>query len=160
MNKLFAGLLSGLIAAFLPACDGVNLEKLKPGISTTQNVRDIMGVPTMEWQDPDGSLTWEYPRTPQGLVNYMIVFGPDKVLREVRQVLTEENFARVQPGMSREDVRRLLGQPASEMYFSLKKEYVWDWKTKVEPGMEWFFDVYFDEAGNVTRTGSHFKAGA
>lgn len=101
MNKILAGLFSGLMAVFLPACDGINMAKLKPGISTVQDVREIMGPPTMEWQDADGTLTWEYPRTPQGIVNYMIEFGPDKVLREIRQVLTEENFGKVHAGMSR-----------------------------------------------------------
>lgn len=156
LNKLFAGLLSGLMALFLPACDGINLEKLKPGISTLQDVRDIMGPPTMEWADPDGTLTWEYPRTPEGIVNYMIVFGPDQRLREVRQVLSEENFARVREGMSREEVRRLLGKPAHVFHFPLKKEHVWDWKSKVEPGMVWFFNVHFDENGRVLRTSSSF----
>ncbi|MFZ4538751.1 outer membrane protein assembly factor BamE domain-containing protein [Propionivibrio sp.] len=156
LKKLFAGLLSGLIAAFLPACDGINLDKLKPGISTAQNVREIMGPPTMEWTDADGTLTWEYPRTPEGIVNYMIVFGPDKVLLEVRQVLSEENFARVREGMSKEQVRRLLGKPAREHYFPLKKEHVWDWKIKVEPSMDVYFNVHFDEGGRVVRTSSNF----
>ena len=59
--------------------------------------------------------------------------------------------------MPREQIRRLLGQPASEQYFSLKREYVWDWKTKSENSYDYFFDVYFDERGHVTRTGSHYK---
>ena len=92
------------------------------------------------------------------MVNYMIDFGPDKILREVRQVLTEANFAQVREGMTRDQVRRLLGQPASEQYFSLKREYVWDWKTRTESSYAYFFDVYFDEQGRVTRTGTHFKA--
>ncbi|MCM8594599.1 tyrosine-type recombinase/integrase [Accumulibacter sp.] len=33
--------------------------------------------------------------------NYMLVIGPDGRLREIRQVLSEENFARVRPGMVR-----------------------------------------------------------
>jgi len=119
--------------------------------------REIMGPPTMEWLDADGSATWEYPRTPAGIVNYMIDFGPNRILREVRQVLTEANFARVKEGMTRDEVRRLLGQPASEQYFSLKNEYVWDWKTKTEASYDYFFDVYFDTEGRVTRTGTHFK---
>jgi hypothetical protein len=160
LKKLLSGLLSGLLAASLPACDAINLDKLKPGVSTEQEVRAIMGSPTMEWRDPDGTLTLEYARTPQGIVNYMIILGPDKVLREVRQVISEENFARVKEGMSRDEVRRLLGQPASEMYFPLKKEHVWDWKYKVESGMDYFFDVYFSEDWRVTRTGGHFKAPA
>ncbi len=158
LKRLLAGLVSGLMAAFLPACDGINLQKLKPGISTVQDVREIMGPPNMEWNDADGTLTWEYPRTPEGIVNYMIVFGPDKVLREVRQVLTEENFGRIQAGMSKEDVRRLLGQPAHEFYFSLKKEHVWDWKTKVESGMDWYFNVHFDESWRVLKTSANFSS--
>ena len=156
---LFAGLLSGLIAAFMPACDGINLKRLKPGVTTVQEVREIMGEPTMEWADADGSQTWEYPRTPNGVVNYMIDFGPDQRLRNVRQVLTEENFALVQRGMTREQIRRLLGQPASEAYFTLKKEYAWEWKIRSEGADNVFFDVYFDESGGVTRTGSHSVPG-
>lgn len=157
-RRLLTGILSGVLAAFLPACDSVNLDKLKPGVTTMAQTREIMGPPAMEWQEVDGSVTWEYPRTPNGVVNYMIDFGPDKVLRAVRQVLTEANFARVREGMTREQVRRLLGQPASEQYYPLKKEYVWDWKTKTESAYDYFFDVYFDEQGRVTRTGTHFKA--
>ena len=149
------GLLSGVMAAVLPACDMINLDKLRPGISTTQDVRATMGPPTMEWADADGTQTWEYPRTPNGVVNYMIDFDRDKILREVRQVLTEENFARVRTGMTREQIRRLLGQPAQEQFFRLKNEWVWEWKTKTESSYNFFFDVYFDVSGNVTRTGAH-----
>ncbi len=156
LKRLLTALLTGLLAAILPACDGVNLEKLKPGLTTMPEVRQIMGPPTIEWQDADGSATWEYPRTPQGIVNYMIDFGPDQVLKEVRQVLTEENFARVKDGMSREQVRRLLGKPANELYFTLKKEHVWDWKTKEEAGMIYYFNVHFDDNGRVVRTSSNF----
>jgi outer membrane protein assembly factor BamE (lipoprotein component of BamABCDE complex) len=158
IKKLFAGLFSGLIAAAFSACDGLALQDLKPGVSTDRDVRNRMGRPTMEWKDADGTQTWEYPRTPEGIVNYMIVIGPDNVLREVRQVLTEENFGSVKAGMSKEEIRRLLGQPAHELYFPLKKEHVWDWKTKVEAGMEWFFNVHFDDDGRVVKTSSNFVA--
>jgi hypothetical protein len=96
------------------ACDVDRLSKLRPGSSTTDDVRQIMGNPSLEWRDADGTRIWEYPRTPEGMVNYMLVIGPDHVLREVRQVLTEENFNRVRPGMTRDQVRYLLGQPAHQ----------------------------------------------
>jgi outer membrane protein assembly factor BamE (lipoprotein component of BamABCDE complex) len=155
LKRILAGLLSGLMTVSLPACDGINLNKLKPGVSTLDDVRAIMGPPTMEWTDADGTQTWEYARTPNGIVNYMIDFDRGKILLEVRQVLSEANFARVSPGMTREEVRRLLGRPAHEEYFALKKEFVWDWKTRTEGGYHYFFDVYFDESGHVTRTGQH-----
>ncbi len=156
IGKLIQGLLTGLLAATLPACDSVNLQELKPGVSTAFEVRDRMGAPATEWKEADGSVTWEYPRTPEGLVNYMLVIGPDNVLREIRQVLTEENFAKVQPGMTHTEIRRLLGKPAHQIPFELKKEIVWDWKTKTEPGMDWYFNVHFNRDGQVLRTSTHF----
>ncbi|WP_170285862.1 outer membrane protein assembly factor BamE domain-containing protein [Propionivibrio limicola] len=158
LKRLLIGLYSGLLAAVLPACDSVNLEKIRPGRTTMQEVHQIMGPPTTEWLDNDGTTTWEYPRTPNGIVNYMIDFGPDKIVREVRQILTEENFANVREGMTREQIRRLLGKPAHEFYFSLKKEHVWDWKTKEEAGYTHFFNVHFDESGHVVRTSTNFVA--
>jgi outer membrane protein assembly factor BamE (lipoprotein component of BamABCDE complex) len=149
-------LVIGVIAVGLPACDADNLSKLKPGLSTASEVREVMGRPNLEWKQDDGTRIWEYPRTPEGIVNYMLVIGPDNVLRDVRQVLTEDNFARVKPGMTRDQVRFLLGRPAHQQYFSLQRETVWDWKTRVDPGMEWFFNVHFNEQGIVTRTSTNF----
>lgn len=156
IKKIIQGLLSGMLASMLLACDIVNLKELKPGISTAFEVRDRMGSPAMEWREGDGSVILEYPRTPEGMVNYMIVISQDNVLQEIRQVLTEENFAKIEPGMSREAVRRLLGKPAHDVYFSLKKERVWDWKTKSETSMDWFFNVHFNEEGRVVKTSSNF----
>ena len=156
-RKRFASLfLAASIAALLPACDVDRLNQLKPGVSTGEEVRKIMGQPNFEWKDADGTRIWEYPRTPEGMVNYMLVIGPDQVLREVRQVLTEENFSKVRPGMRMDDVRYLLGQPAHQVRFPLNQETVWDWKTKVEPGMEWYFNVHFSDRGVVTRTSTNF----
>ncbi|MGE5385064.1 MAG: outer membrane protein assembly factor BamE [Betaproteobacteria bacterium] len=151
MRKILAAISSAVIA-LLPGCDAIDRNELKPGVSTGYEVRDRMGPPTMEWKDSDGSVTWEYPRTPNGVENYMVVIGPDNVLREIRQVLTEANFARVQPGMDKAAIRRLLGKPAQEMFFPLKKEWVWDWKVKSESSTESFFNVHFDEGGRVVRT--------
>ena len=156
-GKLCAGLLlSGLIATSLVGCDADRLSRLRPGSTRADEVRQIMGKPNLEWREEDGTRIWEYPRTPEGMVNYMLVIGPDEVLREVRQVLTEENFNRVRPGMTQDEVRYLLGQPAHQLRFPLSRETVWDWKTKVEPGMEWYFDVHFNDAGVVIRTSTHF----
>ncbi|HCZ14124.1 MAG TPA: hypothetical protein DHV85_05905 [Candidatus Accumulibacter sp.] len=156
-RKVFAGIfLSGVIALMLSACDADKLSKLKPGSTSADEVRKLMGQPSLEWVDAEGTRVWEYPRMPEGIVNYMVVIGPDDVLREVRQVLTEENFARVRPGMSTDEVRYLLGRPAHERYFSLQRETVWDWKTKVEPGMTWYFNVHFNQHGVVSKTSTNF----
>ena len=149
-----AGIFSG-VAAVLTACGGSTLDpfdRLKPGVSTPADVREALGTPTMTWEDADGSMSWEYPRMPQGVVNYMVDFGPDRRMREVRQVLSEANFARVEAGMSLAQIRRLLGQPAHELRFALSRETVWDWKIAAEPGGDRYFNVHFDDAGRVLRT--------
>ena len=150
--RIAAGIFSGFLAAFLPACDEASFSKLTPGQSSMETVRQVMGPPTQEWTDPDGSQTWEYPRTPEGIVNYMVDISPDKKLRAIRQVLTDEYFGKVQPGMNRDQIRRLLGKPAHERYFQLKKEHVWDWKIKSESGSDTYFNVTFDENGSVTKS--------
>jgi len=58
----------------------------------------------------------------------MVDLRPDGVLKEIRQVLTEAYFAKIQPGLSKDEVRKLIGKPAETMTFPLKKEEVWSWK--------------------------------
>ncbi|HMW18567.1 MAG TPA: outer membrane protein assembly factor BamE [Accumulibacter sp.] len=155
--KFFAGCCLGGLLGILSACDADSLGRLKPGVSTSAEVIQVMGQPKLEWREADGTRYWEYPRTPEGMVNYRLVIGPDDRLREVQQLLTEANFAKVKPGMSREDIQLLLGQPAHQRYFSLKHETVWDWKTKREPGMDWYFNVHFNAEGLVTHTSTNFE---
>ena len=116
--KLLLGVfLSGLLALAFSACDADKLSKLKPGITSADEVRKLMGEPSLEWVETDGTRVWEYPRTPEGIVNYMLVIAPDNLLREVRQVLTEENFAKVRPGMSSDEVRYLLADRRTSCTF-------------------------------------------
>jgi len=148
-------MLSGFLAGLgLVGCDAISLKELKPGVSNGYEVRERMGQPTMEWKNVDGTLTWEFPRGPEGIVTYMIVIGPDNILREIRQVLTDENFARIEKGLTKEQVRRLVGKPARMTTFALKNEEVWDWKYQGEgrPNTMEFFHVHFDPDGKVIHT--------
>ncbi|HPT50798.1 MAG TPA: outer membrane protein assembly factor BamE [Accumulibacter sp.] len=153
----FPSLMAGLLCLALSACDADKLARLQPGVSSADDVKNTMGTPALEWKEADGTRFWEYPRTPEGVVNYRVTIAPDGKFREIRQLLTEENFARITPGMSRDNVRFLLGRPARQRHFSLKREWVWDWKTKTEPGMDWYFNVHFSEDGRVTNTSTHFE---
>lgn len=149
---MFERLFAGLRSALRPALDVINLPRLKPGLTTAQEVRRIMGPPTTIWSDDDGTQTWEYPRTPEGTANYMIAIDADQILREVRQVLSAENFAQVSAGMGCAEVRRLLGQPAHEQFFPLGRETVWDWKTVDVANAPAYFNVHFGADGHVRRT--------
>ena len=56
--------LSG-VALCLSACAAYDGYPLKPGVSTQDEVRAVMGVPSLTWQDEAGQ-QWAYPRGPAG----------------------------------------------------------------------------------------------
>lgn len=133
-------------------CDGAHLAQLKPGISTAQEIRERLGTPGAEWPNGDGSVTWEYTRQPEGTECFMVTVGPDNVLKSIENVLTPQNFARVQAGWTKDQVRRLLGKPRSVQVFAMKKEEVWDWRLPPEVSAEVFFNIHFGENGQVSTT--------
>ena len=156
MKRLLAWLCAVLSAVGITACDYFNLRELKPGESTAADVRERFGPPQMEWRNEDGSVTWEFTRQPEGTECFMITLGPDEVLRSVEQVLNEQNFARVVNGMSGDEVRRVLGNPARSQFLRLKRETVWEWKISNGPdgtNDPVFFTVSFNTDGRVIGTG-------
>ena len=109
-------------------CDYFAQKDLRPGESTADDVRRRMGKPETVWEEAGGAQVLEYVRGPQGHQTWMVEIGPDGRYRGMRNVLANEHFVKVQPGMSRDDVRRLLGKPTETAFFKLKKEEVWSWK--------------------------------
>ncbi|KAB2965176.1 outer membrane protein assembly factor BamE [Zoogloea sp.] len=152
MRRLLYLFLGALAALGLAGCDAVTMKDLKPGVSTGFDVRDRLGKPGIEWRNDDGSVTWEYTRQPEGTECFMATIGPDNILRSLENVLTPANLARVEPGWTKDQVRRLLGKPRSVQHFTLKKEEVWDWRMPPEFSAEVFFNIHFSEDGRVTGT--------
>jgi len=150
-----AAALSALAATVLPACDGMNLQELRPGVATTTDVAARLGKPQAEFRNADGSFTWEYNRQPNGVECHMLSFDAQGVLVKMEQVLTEANFARVQVGMSQDEIRRLLGKPGTVTPFPGKGEEVWDWRVAgTLPTEEAHFHVHFDSASGQVKTTS------
>jgi outer membrane protein assembly factor BamE (lipoprotein component of BamABCDE complex) len=133
--------------------DALLLKDLTPGITTEEQIRSQMGKPETERTFTDGSKRLEYPRGPQGLNTYMVDIDRDGKLQAITQVLTAANFAKVQMGMSEDEVRRLLGKPGQVAVFPLKPETVWSWKWR-EGGVteEGIFNVHFDAFHKVYTT--------
>ncbi|MGE5472198.1 MAG: hypothetical protein ACM3X0_15475 [Bacteroidota bacterium] len=146
--------LAAVGAALLPACDAVNLPKIKPGQTSADEVRARLGQPGFEFSNDDGSVTWEYSRQPNGTHCYMITIGRDQIVQKMEQVLTDVNFAAIRDGMSRDEVRRRLGAPASTVVFNNLGEEVWEWHVDGMPPIEeTYFMVHFDLAsGGVKKT--------
>lgn len=138
-------------AALLFGCDAERIAKLEEGVATEADVRKQFGEPAAVFDEPDGSRTFDYPRQPEGAVNYLITLGPDGRMTALRQVLTPRNFERVQPGMSADQVRRLLGRPAQQQTYSLKRQTEWDWRWR-DGQQAKVFNVVFDADMKVLRS--------
>ena len=135
------------LAAFLAGC--ANFSAVTSGMPA-QQVQAKLGAPETVRKNADGSEVWEYPGGPLGKQTYMVTLGSDRAVREVRQVLNDEYFSRVRAGMSRDEVRRLLGRPGEIMVFGARDEEVWSWRYQQENAM--FFHVLFDRSAGRVRT--------
>ena len=141
-----------VLALTLSACDPIAISELEEGVSTEADVVQRFGQPERVWNETDGSRTFEYNRQPEGVRNYMITIGPDGLMSALRQVLTPQNFALVQPGMDEQQIRRMFGKPARQVFYELKQEWVWTWKFLDPPSDRKAFYVIFDPQRRVLRT--------
>lgn len=158
-TRLFAllALLGGLLSS---GCDRDGRligeptpDRFSRGVSTEADVRTVMGQPDTVWEETDGSRVLEYPRGPEGYRTWMFIIDSQGRLADWRQVLTPENFARIRPGMTKENVRRVLGKPRTVAEFALKNEEVWDWRYLDATQKPQLFNVHFDRGtGRVTGT--------
>ncbi len=135
------------------ACDPQRVEKLEEGVSSEVDVRKQFGDPVTVTVAADGSRSMDYPRQPEGWTNYVITIGPDGKMSSLRQLLNPDNFAKIKPGLSQQDVRNILGRPAKTVPYALKKEEVWDWRFKHLGQNSQMFSVTFDAGGKVLVTG-------
>ena len=137
------------LLALILAAGCANFSAISPG-DPAPTVEARVGAPGSVWKNADGSEVWEYPSGPSGVQTFMIDIGPDRTVRAVRQVLREEYFSKVVPGMSRDEVRRVLGRPKEVWYFPARDEEVWTWRY-LEVNYR-FFNVLFDRTGGTVRT--------
>jgi hypothetical protein len=142
------------VALALAGCDPQRISELEEGVATEADVRARFGQPEQVWDGPGGAKIFEYNRQPAGQKNYMITIGPDGRMSALRQVLNPDNFARIQPGLMMQDVRKLLGKPARVTPYALKNETAWDWRYLEPPNTAMVFTVWFDPQTRVVRSGS------
>ena len=132
----------------LTGCDQRRIDRLEAGVSTEADVRREFGAPAAVFDEPGGARTLDYPRQPEGTTNYLVSIGADGRMTSLRQVLQPSTFARVAPGMDREDVRRLLGKPGKVQRYALKRQEEWTWRW-ADGATTKEFGVVFDDGGRV-----------
>src|SRR5204862_6362791 len=90
------GLQAGVSRALLAVCSALLLgcaadvhRAVSPGMASAE-VGSLVGKPTASGQLPDGSAYWDYSRQPY--YTDRVTFGPDDRVREVPNLLTEQNY--------------------------------------------------------------------
>lgn len=97
------------VALALSGCAVDRLPSLvAPGASAT-DVEARMGKPIAQGVLPNGETYWDYTLQPLGYHNYRVIFAPDERVHAVQDLLTNQNIARIEPGMGRAQVLDIVG---------------------------------------------------
>ena len=155
MNTTFSRALLLLFPAlFAAGC--ASFSAITPGASAGQ-VEKLVGAPASVWKNADGSEVWEYPQGPLGVETYMVTLGSDRAVREVRQVLSDETISKLHVGMSRDEVRRLLGRPRDIGFSSFNDEEIWSWRYREWGVRNMELYAQFDRPSGVLKKITRFQ---
>ena len=88
-----------------------------PGAARAQ-VLGIMGPPTAVYTMPDGHERLEYNHMPAGKHTFMIDLDAGGHMARWQNVLDEQHFAAIRPGMLAGDVLRLIGPPTARGHYA------------------------------------------
>ena len=113
---------------------------------TRDDVVRKMGPPTAVYTMPDGRPRLEYWRGFAGRYTYMIDFDDAGCVTHWEQVLDEQHFAAIAPGMRSADVLRLIGPPSERgAYRRPEPGLTWSYRYEVYPRCQ-LFQVAIDAA--------------
>jgi len=119
-----------ICAVLIAGCASYGGRGLQPGVSSRDDVIALMGQPAMRFAEVDGGELLAYPRGPAGYHTYMLRIDSGGMLVSRENVLEPKHFARLRPGMTQEEVMRVIGPPwpSWTVYFAARDELVWEWR--------------------------------
>ena len=138
--------LLGVCSALLLGCAADVHRAVSPGMASAE-VGSLVGKPTVIGQLADGSAYWDYSRQPY--YTDRVTFGPDDRVREVRNLLTEQNFEKLHPGMTYEEVVGIVG-PAYIRNMYANGTTVWTYRY-YDVGIAKLLHVTLDPSGRLLR---------
>ena len=117
-----------------------------PGMSSAEVV-GVVGKPTVVGKLADGGAYWDYSRQPY--YTDRVSFGPDDRVRGVRNLLTQENFDNLRPGMTLDEVTGVVGPPSRWAEYA-NRTTVWTYRYQ-DVGIWKLLHVTMDSAGRMLR---------
>lgn len=132
-------------AIALTACAGYSL---RPGASEAE-VRQAMGAPRLELPAADGSRELFYPTGPFGVQTHVAHLDRNGRLQGVDQLLRDERFNAIRPGMTSVELLHHLGPPNEKMRFANLSQTAWDYRFRDSWGYTAILSVMIDDQGTV-----------
>ena len=121
---------AALLAVLLAGCalGPYSLRGVPAGASRDEILR-IMGPPTAVYAMPDGHQRLEYNHMPAGRQTYMVDLDASGHMARWENVLDENHFNALQPGMTTADVLRLIGPPSfTSTYHRPQPGFTWNYR--------------------------------
>lgn len=119
--------------------------------ATRSEVIAQLGSPDPAPRDMASAPRLDFPRGPYGKHTYSVYFDQTGKVSGFRQLLTEENFAKVLPGMTTEQVVDVIGVSRDTFGLARNRGYVWNYRY-ITPFCQWF-QVEFTIDNTVRSTG-------
>jgi outer membrane protein assembly factor BamE (lipoprotein component of BamABCDE complex) len=136
------------MATILTAC--ASQPPLHPGESE-QAVLQTLGKPTHTYLDRNDRLL-EYMTGPWGQQTWVARIDPSGKLISYEQVLTNQKFASLKPGVAtKQDVLHTVGAPSETSYLPLSQLEVWSYPYKESGVWDSMMHIHFDKSGIVRR---------
>lgn len=138
------------LAVVLTACSGYAPPASVSGVTADQIVAR-MGPPETRRTLDGGGTRLEFPRGPYGLHTWFVDLDASGRAVRTEQVLTEQNFAQINPDMSADEVRRRLGRAGEVQGLGRSRGEVWNYRYE-NPFCRWF-QVELTQEGAVRGAG-------
>jgi hypothetical protein len=149
--KTFNYALALALGMALSAC-GHLMPKAPAAGTPLAEVTAKLGKPSAVYPEPDGGQVLEYRGQPMGQFQHMARFKADGTLLSYEQVLTTENFARIEPNRwTRDEVLRNFGRPAEVVRSRLEDGEIWSYRYKEKGVWDSLMNVDFNARGTVLR---------
>ena len=143
-----------LMTVLLSACAVLGGPAFTPGTTSQKEVLSYKGPPAHIADEANGIKRLFWPTGPMGTSTIMARFDAQQRLLSYEEVLNMEHFADIQPGMSMDDVMRLIGPPYAgwTAYFKARDELAWEWRYCDSWNGAARFSVLFDGTSKKVRS--------
>jgi SmpA / OmlA family len=138
-----------ILAVLVSACASYGPSDELIGLERT-SIIEKLGSPTGVQQTKSG-IVLEYARGPHGRHTYFLILDKNDRVQRWEQVLNEKNFEKILPGMTKDQVRSLIGQSFATFALARDRGEVWSYRYET-PFCVWF-QIEFDQHGVVRSSG-------